>query len=528
MTKFKMLLLGSASAVAMTAGSAAYAIDVDQYTPFLNVSPTNTQSVISGDGPAHIHDMSQTVANTANQFNTNIYDDLDIEQLVGEEDVGFLFFVPITDDSTIGVQTGTNTATASATDGSAEIDGSQAVQNVINAITVGDIDQGFGSDIDIVQQAEYGQYSDQSAFNDATASATGFGADASLDVTQTGRNFLNTVAVQPNASGDNGTSEIDNFNSEQYFVGPSSQLVENTASADTTSTGDASVTADQVGVNVANTVNVDNNQFGIQDGDIDIEQTASRFGTLFDGIDDPSQTVTNTIDASAAGGSIFFTSVTGDVDANVSQDAINQTNMVTVAGEIDDLNIDQVAVELEQTATNSATVGATGGNGFFPKDATITLDPSVEGVGEEGDDNYVAPVLGGGQIALNTANAVTLTDAPVIDDFDLNQETDGFLSGGPVQIAENTLSATAGSFGDATINAEGSRGQVAFNTLNSLTGDLSNVQSDALNQSAIDNTQTASNMAEALSTAGYASINGLSQLAGSSVNTVNIPSTPAP
>jgi hypothetical protein len=520
MTNFKTLLLASVATVALTGAAQADWLFVNQYAPDLYHDNTNSQTSATDVGNASVTGASQVISHVDNSYSTGVNDDLDIEQIAGE--AGFSV-----DSSFVATQEGENDLDADVDDlGDATVAGSQAIQNSLNSINIAEV-ASPNSEIFIQQQDDFGIYSSQQANNDADARTDD--GDATADVNQSGRNFLNTASVSAD-----GSPDIQDFRSEQFFRGPSEQSVDNWAESETDFGGNSEVTARQLGVNVANTVSVDTSQSTGDDEPVAIAQIAEQIPEIFGSDSDwePTQSVENWAFADNNGYS-------GDASATITQDAQNQTNVANVEGNVGTLSLLQFNEDLNQEAEN---VGIASAGDTYVGDASVVLGAGQEASGDDPDaDGYVPATPGGGQVALNFANSATISDQ--VDFLDMAQ-TSGTEAldntDGTNQSAENYLAAYAGENGDASITAAtlggdtndtpdgetlAARGQVAFNSLNSLTADFSTIDGGTLDQIVVGHNQAASNAAVALADVGSASITGLSQFAGGSVNTVSMPSS---
>jgi len=286
--------------------------------------------------------------------------------------------------------------------------------------------------------------------------------------------------------------------------------------------GAGAVTAivDQLGQNVKNSVGIadENTDNGTLVG-VDIGQWA---------IDNSDQSVYNNVWAENDTG-------VGDGTAGGSQRAFNLANVVNVG-----VDVEGNAAVRQRGASHNGVMDQDADNDFllrvgdepnYTGSATITFIAAVED--NEATTDVDESVQGGGQVASNVLNSASFSgevggilsvyqssniDLPGLGTADLDQR------------AANELHVDNDGVGNAIIMAEeGSLGQVAFNTLNNLTVDGSKVGSGVVEQAVWDPDngldQTAYNDATAYANNGLASITGLGQVAGVSVNVITAPSS---
>lgn len=369
-----------------------------------------------------------------------------------------------------GLLAGENTIDADADAfGDAEGSGVQTFLNRANAVDIDQIgnDGSHSANVNVYQQSanppsdDFGGFFEVNQEVDNDLEVTAEQGSATANFEQLGQNTKNTVAISDE---DEGGGTLNDLYVGQWQISESDQEISNTADVEQTSGsgGDvASAEPTQRGFNRANTLNVE----------VDVAGAAD-------------------VNQRAGGG--FFS------DADIDQEVSNT------------LNVTENAADAH-------------GN------AEVTLVAAVEESEEGADDG----VTGGGQVAANTLNTAsfsgsigTLSSYQSVNRFDTDTD----------QSAENLIDIeNLGSDpGSASLIAEpGALGQQAFNTVNSLVVNGALVGSGSLveQQVGVDSfpangvSQIATNEAYVDAAGGVASISGLGQIAGVSVNTVSVPTS---
>lgn len=474
---FKSLLMTAASVTVLASYSLPAAADqiINQWSPDLELEPSNTLEAISEMGNASLTNVSQRIDQADyNEIEANLTSGL----YSYDQDIG--------DDS---YQAGENALNAQAGFvGDSVISGSQVFINGFNSV---EIDSVAGdSRLEVTQQGWDTSYSslesvpeidvDQTVDNDADSSA--LVGNASVDVRQIGSNTRNTISI---ASG----STTGYFFTAQPFI-EFEQDIDNRAEA-VTVVGNAAVGSMQEGFNEANIINTVGATFNA----VAIEQWT---------VDDPVQNVENKLKAESEN--------IGNAEATVDQVGINRANRASL-GDVTNQSLVQYTTETDQDGKNTATAAGgdlSGGN------ASIILNAA----------NASEGYAGGGQVASNTLNKAAFGSAETMY---LEQRADDEW-GGVEQTAFNYLGAYGGEpDGNASIIAgEGAKGQIAFNSLNTVVGDIGTVGAgeiqQSFEQSTEDQIQSATNRANAFAENGNALIDGLSQSAGGVINSIKLPS----
>lgn len=471
--KFKSLLMTAASVGVLASYSlpAAAINNINQWLPDLEAESQNTMEAQSDMGNASLTNVSQTISQIENEIESNLTSGL----YTFDQDIG-----------NWSDQRGENELTADADGiGNATISGSQVFINGFNSVDIASV--AGDSDLQVTQQGSSTSYSslgavpeidvDQRVDNDADAWADI--GNASIDVEQVGSNTRNTIDI---ASG----STTGYFWTAQPFI-QSEQEIDNRAEAET-DVGNAAVGSMQQGFNQANIINTVGATFNA----ITVEQWT---------VDDAVQNVDNKLQAESED--------VGNGEATVDQVAVNRASVANLGDATTLLSLVQYTTETRQDGENTAT--AAGGD-EFGGNASIILNAA----------DVSADYAGGGQVVSNVLNKAAFGSA---DSLNLLQRADDEW-GDVEQTAFNYLGAYGGTpDGDASIMAgEGAKGQIAFNSLNTVVGDIGAVGAGDIDQSAFDQEQTATNIATAFAKNGSASIDGLSQSAGQVINSIKLPS----